>query len=101
MSPSPTDTCWLSLSITEGETDYLYRVTSRHFTSVRSAGGYAMLSSRSLMFLANDGSRPGAVFKPGIGEFDYLNTSWQRDVVHLPQVSLVIVMALTVLWRFV
>ena len=30
MSPSPTETCRLSLSITEGETDYLYWVSSLH-----------------------------------------------------------------------
>ncbi len=33
MSPSPTDTCRLSLSITEGETDYLYWVSRRNYSS--------------------------------------------------------------------
>jgi len=37
-----TDTCRLSLSITEGETDYLYWVSSRHFTLDSSSGCYAM-----------------------------------------------------------
>ena len=35
MSPSPTDTCRLSLSITEGETDYLYCVSSRRFSLIQ------------------------------------------------------------------
>jgi len=36
MSPSPTDTCRLSLSITEGETDYLYWVTNRRQATLES-----------------------------------------------------------------
>jgi len=36
-------------------------VTSRHFTSVCSTGGYAMLSSRSFKFVATVSVRPQAV----------------------------------------